>query len=283
MFLGTSSGAGKTTMAAVYCRHLASKGVRTAPFKASNLSLNSYATSEGGEIGMGQAFQAWACGAEPSVEMNPVLLKPSGGRMQVILRGRPFAEASVGQDPDTEMMAAEAFRAFDSLSSRYDAVVCEGSGSPAEINLLDRDIANMRMVRERGIPAVLVADIERGGVFAVIYGTWRLIPEEDRHLLRGFIINRFRGDPSLLRSGIERMEELTGMKCLGVMPYADLRFPEEDSLSEGRGQAGGRGPAREHHGQPGRAAGDRQGIAGHEGAGQDRRRMIIRRRPRGSP
>jgi adenosylcobyric acid synthase len=242
MFLGTSSGAGKTTIAAMYCRHLASKGVDVAPFKALNLSLNSFAAADGGEIGMGQAFQAWACGLEPETRMNPVLLKPSGGRMQIVLRGRPYTETDKGGPALTEETVRAALECYDSLTSDHEAVVCEGSGSPAEINIADKDVANMRMVRERSIPAVLVGDIERGGVFASLYGTWRLIPEKDRHLIRGFIINRFRGDATILKKGIERIEELTGMKYLGVMPYLDLRFPEEDTLSDKGGRLEGADP-----------------------------------------
>lgn len=240
MFLGTSSSAGKTTLVAMYCRYLSRKGLTVSPFKASNLSLNSYVTSEGKEIGMGQAFQAWACSKEPVGDMNPVLLKPSGrGVIQVVVDGRPYADISPGCPVDTDELVEFADEAFDRLCGENDAVICEGSGSPAEINLASRDIANMRMVKERDIPAVIVGDIERGGVFAALYGTWRLIPEEDRHYLKGFIINRFRGEASILRSGIDRIEELTGMKCLGIIPYINVRFPEEDSLSSSNGKLSG--------------------------------------------
>lgn len=231
LFLGTSSGAGKTTIAAMYCRYLSKNGISVAPFKASNLSFSSYKT-EDGEIGIGQAFQALASGIRPEVDMNPILLKPlGGGKLQLILNGIP-QNIDSNKDPlDVQMATVEACKAFDRLYEKYEAVICEGSGSPAEINLRDRDIANIGMMRERNIPAVLIGDIERGGVFAALYGTWKLIPEGQRHLLKGFIINRFRGDMSILKSGITRIEELTGMKCLGVLPYVDLAFPEEDSLS----------------------------------------------------
>ena len=236
LFLGTASGAGKTTLDAVYCRYLVRKGLKVAPFKASNLSLNSFVTENGKEIGMGQALQAWACGIEPTEHMNPVLLKPAGGgRLQVILRGEPLQDVGHGIDFDRDMVMERACESFDSLSKEYDFVVCEGSGSPAELNLLDRDMANVGLMRARKVPCVLVADIERGGVFAALYGTWKLIPEEVRPLLKGFIINRFRGDASLLDSGIERIEELTGMKCIGVVPYQYLRLPEEDSMSDSGG------------------------------------------------
>lgn len=224
MFLGTSSGAGKTLFSALFCRHLSRKGIDTVPFKASNLSSSS-AIVPGGEIGIGQVFQAAACGKAPSGDMNPVLLKYADGRIAVLVRGATAEHTS----PDD--LSKEACLSFDRLCREHDAVVCEGSGSPAELNMRDRDIANIRMCRERDIPAVIVGDIEKGGVFAAIYGTWLLAAEEDRHLLKGFIINRFRGEPSVLRTGIERLEELTGMKCFGILPFCDLSFPEEDLLS----------------------------------------------------
>jgi len=207
LFLGTSSGAGKTTVCAMVCRYLSRNGVDVAPFKGSNLSLNSIATKDGGEIGMGQAFQAWAAGIEPEIDMNPVLLKPSGKGVIHIAVHR--------------------------------IVLCEGSGSPVELNLMDTDLANVGLMRVTGVPAILVGDIERGGVFAAIYGTWKLIPDELKPQMKGFIINRFRGDGSILRSAIEQIESLTGMKCLGVLRYEYLRFPEEDSLSSSDGKLEG--------------------------------------------
>jgi len=240
IFIGTSSGAGKTTIAALYCRYLYKKGIKVAPFKASNLSLNSYVTKNGKEIGMGQAFQAWASDIEPTEDMNPVLLKPSGNNtIQLILKGEPFMDISEQNPMDIEMVMEKVCESFDRLSKEYDAVVCEGSGSPVELNLMNRDLANLGMLRERSISAVLIGDIERGGVFAAIYGTWRLMPDEQKHLLKGFIINRFRGDGSILKSGIEKIEKLTGMKCLGVMPYLNLKFPEEDSMSDMGGELKG--------------------------------------------
>ena len=237
MFLGTSSNAGKTLLNAIFCRYLSDKGIDTVPFKGSNLSLNSVATRDGKEIGIGQAFQAMACVKEPTGDMNPILLKPSGkGVVQVITNGKPYANISPGCAPDTEELVKIACGSFDRLSEAHDAVICEGSGSPVELNLKSRDVANLRMVREKKIPAVLVGDIERGGVFAAIYGTWLLMTPEEKKYVRGFIINRFRGEPSILKSGIERIEDLTGMKCLGVVPYLDLRFPEEDSMSSKKGK-----------------------------------------------
>ena len=240
LVLGTSSGAGKTTFCAMLCRELARRGMDPVPFKALNLSLNSYATADGGEIGMGQAFQAWASGLEPETDMNPVLLKPSGGGViQMVLNGRPETDISEDRPMDRERAMSEAVAALDRLRSKHGFAVCEGSGSPVELNMMDRDVANVGLMRAAGVPAVLVGDIERGGVFAAIYGTWRLIPEDARPLLKGFVINRFRGDASILDGGIRRMEELTGMRCLGVLPYMDLRFPEEDSLSDSSGRLSG--------------------------------------------
>ncbi|MDR1955172.1 MAG: cobyric acid synthase [Candidatus Methanoplasma sp.] len=233
IFLGTSSGAGKTTLTALYCRHLYKKGVKVAPFKASNLALNSFVTKEGLEMGVGQAFQAWVSGIEPSIDMNPILLKPVGkGRIRLMINGEAQDETARDNPWDTKAVMKQACEAFDRLSGKYEAVVCEGSGSPVELNIMDRDVANIGLMRERRIPAILVGDVERGGVFAALYGTWLLMPEDIRPLVKGFIINRFRGDPSILRGAIEKIEELTGMRFIGTIPYVALRFPEEDSLSE---------------------------------------------------
>ena len=240
LVLGTSSGAGKTTVCAMICRHLMREGLDPVPFKALNLSLNSYATRDGGEIGIGQAFQAWSCGLEPETDMNPVLLKPSGGGViQMVLRGKPHQDVTKDCPMDRAAAMDAAAEAYARLSSEHGFVICEGSGSPAELNLMERDIANVGLMRKLGIPAVLVGDIERGGVFAAIYGTWLLIPEDVRPLVKGFVINRFRGEPSILRSGIEEVERLTGMRCLGVLPYMHLRFPDEDSLSSSEGKLEG--------------------------------------------
>lgn len=240
LVLGTSSGAGKTTVCAMICRHLMREGLDPVPFKALNLSLNSYATRDGGEIGIGQAFQAWSCGLEPKTDMNPILLKPSGGDViQMVLRGKPHQDVTKDCPMDRAAAMDAAAEAYSRLSSEHGFVVCEGSGSPAELNLIERDIANVGLMRRLGIPAILVGDIERGGVFAAIYGTWLLIPEDVRPLVKGFVINRFRGEPSILRSGIEEVERLTGMRCLGVLPYKHLRFPDEDSLSSSEGKLEG--------------------------------------------
>ena len=233
LLIGTSSGAGKTTVSAMVCRYLSSTGYRPAPFKGSNLSLNSYATKDGGEIGMGQAFQAWACGIEPETDMNPVLMKPCGnGVIQLIVNGQPFMDVTREKPMDKPVVMEQVHAAFDRLSEDHDFIVCEGSGSPVELNLMERDLANTGLMRELQVPTILVGDIERGGVFAAIYGTWRLIPDDLKHLMKGFVINRFRGDPSVLRSGIEQIESLTGMRCIGIMQYApDIMLPEEDTVS----------------------------------------------------
>lgn len=240
LFLGTSSGAGKTTVCAMICRYLKKNGVDVAPFKGSNLSLNSIATKDGGEIGMGQAFQAWAAGLDPETDMNPVLLKPSGkGVMQLVLNGKPYKDITKDSPMDREMALQEVKKAFDRMNSKHQLVLCEGSGSPVELNLMKTDLANVGLMKATGVPAVLVGDIERGGVFAAIYGTWKLIPDELKPQLKGFIINRFRGDGSILKPAIERIENMTGMKCLGVLRYEYLRFPEEDSLSSSEGKLEG--------------------------------------------
>ena len=245
LVLGTSSDAGKTVCCSMICRYLARRGMDPAPFKAFNLSLNSYATKDGGEIGIGQAFQAWSCGIEPETDMNPVLLKPSGGdRTQAVIGGRPFSDLGEDRAAYQEAARAEGLAAYGRLRSKHKYIVCEGSGSPAELNLMETDLANTGLMRQIRVPAVLVGDIERGGVFAALYGTWRLIPDDLRPLVKGFIINRFRGDGSILKEGIDRIEELTGMRCLGVLPYLALRFPEEDSLSSGDGSLRGDDPRR---------------------------------------
>ena len=231
IFLGTASGAGKTTVSAMYCRYLARNGVSVAPFKASNLSLRSKEVA-GGRIGIGQALQAEAAGIEPTADMNPVLLEPVGkGSIRMYLNGSPHSEMDDKNYMEAEYILEEACLAFDRLSEKYEAIVCEGSGSPAEINMKNRDIANKGMIRSRNIPAVLVGDIERGGVFAALYGTWKLMPDDIRKCLKGFVINRFRGDVSILDSGIRKIEEMTGMKFLGLLPYMKLELPEEDSPS----------------------------------------------------
>ena len=238
MIQGTTSGAGKSTVTALICRYLSKKGMKVAPFKSMNLSLNSYVTRSGEEIGISQAFQAWASGIEPEWVMNPILLKSrSKGSIQVILRGRPYIDTDMHHSNELRQVMLDAVNeAYSDISKRYDFVIIEGSGSPAEINLRRKDIANMTTARLTKSPVILVGDIEYGGVFAGIYGTYELIEEEDRKMLKAFVINRFRGDMSILMPGIEKIKEMTNMSCPGILPYADLRLPEEDALDLGKCQ-----------------------------------------------
>ena len=236
MFVGTSSGAGKSVITAITCRYLHRQGIPVAPFKTLNLSLNSHVTPDGKELGMAQAFQAWACGLSPDSRMNPILLKPSGpGRIQAVLQGRPWRDLASNNGEEREHMMRLAMQDFQSLADDFQALVLEGSGSPVELNLRHQDIANMRTARETDSPVIIVGDIDRGGVFAGILGTYALMEEQDKARVKGFIINRFRGDSSILGEGIRRLQEETGMKHLGIMPYLDLRLPQEDSMHIGSG------------------------------------------------
>lgn len=236
MIQGTASYAGKTFLVAVLCRILRDEGYKVAPFKSQNTSLNSYVTPDGLEIARAQAFQAFAAGIEPRVEMNPILLKPMGeSRSQVVLNGRPYADLEAGayyRDFALGKGMEAVNKAYEKLSKEYEAIVIEGAGSPAEINLYDRDIANMRIAELAGAPVLLVADIDRGGVFASIYGTLALLTEEDRERVKGVVVNKFRGSLGILNPGLRRIEELTGKPVLGVIPFIpDLRLPFEDSVS----------------------------------------------------
>ncbi|MET9492074.1 cobyric acid synthase [Nocardia sp. NPDC006630] len=234
LIAGTTSDAGKSVVVAGLCRMLARRGVRVAPFKAQNMSNNSVVTLDGGEIGRAQALQARACGLEPSVRFNPVLLKPgSDRRSQLVVRGR--AVDTVGAKDyfrhRTELRAVVA-EELASLRAEFDVVICEGAGSPAEINLRATDLANMGLARAAGLPVLLVGDIDRGGVLAHLFGTVAILEPEDQQLISGYIINKFRGDVDLLRPGIDQLTELTGRPTLGVIPFAeDLWIDAEDSLS----------------------------------------------------
>ncbi|NLZ30224.1 MAG: cobyric acid synthase [Methanomicrobiales archaeon] len=233
--LGTASHVGKSVMVAALCRALYRRGIPVAPFISQNMSLNSYITADGSEIGMAQAMQAFAAGIEPTADMNPILLKPRGNRTShVVVLGRPYKDVQI-QDyyAETDTLLITAVEAFERLRSCYGHVVVEGAGGAAEVNLYDRDIANIRLARSLGLPIILVADIERGGVFAQVCGTLTLLPDDIRPLVIGVIINKFRGDIGLFASGVERLEELTGVSVLGVVPYADIPLPSEDSLSLG--------------------------------------------------
>jgi len=231
--LGTASHVGKSVTVAAICRCLVNRGIPVAPFKAQNMSLNSYVTTDGGEIGMAQAMQARAARLEPQTEMNPILLKPKGDCIsQIVLFGRPYRDVSITEYyKETDQLLGQAVAAYKSLKGAYGQVVVEGAGGAAELNLYDRDIANIRLARELKIPIILVADIERGGVFAQILGTLDLLPDDIRPLVKGIIINKFRGDPGIFEPGIRMIEERAGIPVLGVVPYFDLPLPSEDSLS----------------------------------------------------
>ena len=201
---GTGSDAGKSVLVAGLCRWLARQGVKVAPFKAQNMSLNSFVTLDGAEIGRAQAMQAAAAGIEPAADMNPVLLKPgSDRRSQVVVLGHPEAEAdAVGYRAHAPRLKQVALDSLTRLRDAYDVVICEGAGSPAEINLRDTDVANMGLARAAGLPVIVVGDIDRGGVFAAMYGTLALLSPADQALISGFVINKFRGAPELLDSGL---------------------------------------------------------------------------------
>ena len=236
MIQGTASHAGKTVLVAAVCRILARAGYRVSPFKAQNMSLNSYVTPDGREIARAQALQAFAAGVEPRSEMNPILLKPKGGTIsQVVVMGRPFRDISFA-DYYRKFALDKGIRAvkesLKALLSEFDVIVIEGAGSPVEINLYDREIANMTVARLARAPVLLVADIDRGGVFASILGTMSLLKLKDQAMVKGLIINKFRGDLTILEPGLRKVEKLTGKPVLGVMPYVDgLDLPWEDSVS----------------------------------------------------
>jgi adenosylcobyric acid synthase len=242
---GTTSDAGKTVVTTALCRAFARRGLRVAPFKAQNMSNNSMvcAAPDGGaaEIGRAQWIQAVAAGADPEPAMNPVLLKPGGDRRShLVVMGRPAGELTSSDFVAGRRELGEtAYAAFDDLASRYDLVVCEGAGSPAEINLRAGDFVNMGLARHAGIPAVVVGDIDRGGVFASFFGTVALLEPADRALIAGFVVNKFRGDETLLAPGLERLRELTGLPTYGVLPWhPDLWLDSEDALDlEGRRSA----------------------------------------------
>jgi adenosylcobyric acid synthase len=237
MIQGTGSGAGKSLIVAALCRIFSNKGINVAPFKAQNMALNSFITLDGGEIGRAQALQAEASRVSATVDMNPVLLKASGeAGSQVIIHGKVLAMMKAKEYYAFRKEAWEAVRvSYDRLSKRHDLIVMEGAGSPAEINLMDVDIVNMSAAKYAKAPVLLVGDIDKGGVFASIYGTVSLLGRDSRHI-RGLIINKFRGDLEILRPGLEMIEEKTGKPVAGVLPYfPDLGLPEEDGLSLGHG------------------------------------------------
>jgi len=235
MFVGTGSDVGKSVVNTAFCRIFLNDGYSPAPFKAQNMSLNSYATPDGLEIGRAQAVQAEACGIPCSVAMNPILLKPNSYmNSQVVLHGKPIGNKSaveyfVGTDRD--MLFSEAMKAYRSLDTKHSPIVIEGAGSISEVNLWDKDVTNMRVAEEVGAATYLVADIDRGGVFASVYGTLQLLPQKHRDLIKGIVINKFRGDAALFTDGRRILEELTGKPVVGVIPYFNNIFVEqEDSV-----------------------------------------------------
>lgn len=239
MVMGTSSSAGKSLLTAALCRCFANRGVRVAPFKAQNMSNNAAVCKDGAEIGRSQALQAIAARATPHSDMNPILLKPEGNtRSQVIVNGKPLASAN-GKPIEAadyferrEQLWPMVTSALDRLREQYDLIVIEGAGSPAELNLADVEMVNMSVARYCHSPVLLVGDIERGGVFAQLLGTLWLLPPEDRKLVRGLIVNKFRGDLRLFDRGVEILEERGNVPVLGVLPWIDtLRLPEEDAVA----------------------------------------------------
>ena len=231
---GTHSDAGKSVVVAGICRWLAREGVKVAPFKAQNMALNSFVTREGAEIGRAQAMQAAAARIEPEAAMNPVLLKPSAERTtQVVVRGKAWATASARSYGEMKKeLLPIVLESLEDLRSRFDVVVCEGAGSPAEINLRQNDLANMGLARAANLPVLLVGDIDRGGLFASLYGTLALLSPEDQALLAGFLVNKFRGDPAVLAPGLDQMTALSGRPFLGTLPFVrGLGIDGEDSLA----------------------------------------------------
>jgi adenosylcobyric acid synthase len=234
MVCGTTSDAGKSRVVTGLCRALARQGVRVAPFKAQNMALNSFVTRSGHEIGRAQGVQALAAGVEPEVDMNPILLKPSSDRTsQVIVLGEPVGHLDAATYHATKpALRATVLAALDRLRARFDVVILEGAGSPAEINLLDGDLVNLWLADAADIPAVIVGDIDRGGVFASLYGTVALLPDHLRASVAGFLINKFRGDPALLTPGLADLHARTGIPTLGVLPWVEgLHLDAEDSLA----------------------------------------------------
>ncbi len=234
MVVGTTSHAGKSMLTTALCRMLTRRGWRVAPFKGQNMALNAYVTPSGGEIGHAQAVQAWAAGIVPRVEMNPILLKPQGDMTsQVILKGRVAGRVGAADyyDQFFEVGWQAIEESLQRLGEEFDLIVCEGAGSPAEVNLKHRDLTNMRVAKYLNASTILVVDIDRGGAFAHIIGTLELLEPEERALIRGIVINKFRGQRELLQSGIDWLEKRTGIPVMGVIPWFEEVFPAEDSLS----------------------------------------------------
>ncbi|WP_297637330.1 cobyric acid synthase [uncultured Clostridium sp.] len=242
MILGTSSSVGKSTIATAFCKYFKDKGIDVAPYKALNISLNSYITEDGDEIGRSQTVQAEACNVEPKEYMNPILMKPGGGKTQVIARGRVLCSVNAYKYKElNNILKEKAYEAFLVAEEKHQMLVLEGSGGCAELNLRETDIANMHTALKTNTPVILVADIEKGGVFASVIGTLSIISEEERKLIKGIIINKFRGNSEFFNEGKKIIEEKTGVKVLGVMPYTKLNIEEEDSQTENINREKGEG------------------------------------------
>ena len=234
MVQGTMSNAGKSYLAAALCRIFKQDGYRVAPFKSQNMALNSFITEEGLEMGRAQVMQAEAAGIKPSVLMNPILLKPTNDTgSQVIVNGEVLGNMSARDYYKNKLsLVPKIMEAYNQLDQQYDIIVLEGAGSPAEINLKQDDIVNMGMAKLAHAPVLLVGDIDRGGVFASLAGTLMLLEEEEREMVKGLVINKFRGDVSILEPGLRQIEQITGKEVVGVVPYMNLDLEDEDSLSE---------------------------------------------------
>ncbi len=234
MFLGTGSDVGKSVIAAAFCRIFSQDGFKVAPFKAQNMALNSYITPEGGEMGRAQVVQAEAAGIEPHVDMNPILLKPASQvGSQVVVRGRVIGNMTARTYYKYKKNLVPVVKeSYERLASNYDIIVMEGAGSAVELNLKEHDLVNMAMAEMANAPVVLIGDIDRGGIFASIIGSMVLFTEKEKKRVKGFLINKFRGDPALFKDGIKIIEEKTGRKVLGVIPFFDhFSIPEEDSVA----------------------------------------------------
>lgn len=235
MFQGTGSSVGKSIMVAAICRILNNKGIGVAPFKSQNMSLNAYITEDGKEMGRAQAVQAESARIKPSVQMNPILLKPTSDvGSQVILNGIVYKNMAAGDYFSIkEMLIPEIKKAYDELAQEYEAIIIEGAGSPAEINLRSRDVVNMGLAELVDTDVVLIGDVDKGGVFASLYGTFLLLSESERTRVKGFIINKFRGDVALLLPGVDALEKLIDRPCLGIVPFIEsLKVDDEDSVTE---------------------------------------------------